>query len=112
MQTVRRDYCRSSMMSYSNRIDNTHYRINMDETAELLNCTPNRTVHMKGEKTVSVMIGGTTSMIFTLDVSVAMDGTKLPLFVIFKATPGGSVEKQPKTYCLIELLVASKRKGG
>ncbi len=49
---------------------------------------------MKGEKPVSVMIVGTTSMKFTLAISVAIDGTKPPLFTIFKATPGGSVEKQ------------------
>ncbi len=94
MQPVRRDYCRRLMMTYGNRIDEPHYLINMDETAVFLNCIPNRTVYMIGEKTISVMIEGTKSMRFKLAISVAMDGTKLPFFVIFKATPGGSVAKQ------------------
>ena len=59
-----------------------------------LDCAPNRSVHVKGEKTVSVMIGSASSMRFTLAVSVAMDSSKLPFFVIFKGKPGGTIEKQ------------------
>ncbi len=43
---------------------------------------------------MSIMIGGASSAPFTLAVSVSMDGTKLPLFVIFEGKPGGTVEKQ------------------
>ena len=94
MQPIRQQFCRRLMTSYKHRINDPYFLVNMDETAVYLNCSPNRTVHMKGEKTVSVMIGGASSMRFTLAVTVAMDGTKLPLFVIFKGTPGGKVEKQ------------------
>ena len=80
MQPVRRDYCRRLMNSNRNRINDPRYLINMDETAVFLNCAPNCTVHVKGEKTVSVMIGSASSMRFTLAVSAAMDGRKLPLF--------------------------------
>ena len=94
MQSVKQDYNRRVMTSFNTRIRDPHYLINMDETAVYLNCSPSRTVHQKGEKTVSIMIGGTSSRRFTLAVTVAMDGTKLPLFVIFKGVPGGRVEKQ------------------
>ncbi len=43
---------------------------------------------------MSVLIGSASSMRFTLAVSVAMDGSNLPLFFMFKGKPGGSVEKQ------------------
>ena len=43
---------------------------------------------------MSVMIGGASSMRFTLAVTTVMDGTKLPLFVIFIGVPGGHVERQ------------------
>ena len=43
---------------------------------------------------MTVNIGSASSKRFTLAVTVAMDGTKLPLFVILKGTLGGSVEKQ------------------
>ena len=33
-------------------------------------------------------------MRFTLCVSIAMDGTKLPLFVILNGKPNGNIEKQ------------------
>ena len=41
-------------------------------------------MHSTAEKTVTVNIEGSTYSRFTLAVSIAMDGTKLPLFVIFK----------------------------
>ena len=65
----------------------------MDETAVYLNCRPTRTVHPTREKTVAANIGGATSSRFTFAVSIAMDGTKLPLFVIFKGQRGGKQEK-------------------
>ena len=94
MQSVRQQYCRHIMTSYANNINNPHYFVNMDETAIYLNCSPKRTVHAKGEKTVPIMLGGASGMRFTLAVSVAMDGTKLPLFAIFKGVPGGSIDRQ------------------
>ena len=40
------------------------------------------------------MIGGSSSICFTLAVTVAMDGTKLPLFVMFKGKQRGTEKKQ------------------
>ena len=93
MQSVKQDFCRRLISSYNNTIGNPFLLVNMDETAVHLNCSPNRTVHPKGEKTVSIMIGGTSSTRFTLAFSVAMDGSKLPSFAIFKGVPGGRVDK-------------------
>ncbi len=66
--------------------------VNMDETAFFFDCKPKRAVYMKGDKTVSIRVGGGTGKRPTLCLPVAFDGTKLPLFVIFKATPCGLVE--------------------
>ena len=73
-------------------MDNPKYFLNMDETEVFLNCAPNRTVYPKGENKVSIMVGGSSSMRFTLAVIIAMDGRKLPFFVIFKGKPSGSIE--------------------
>ncbi len=62
----------------------------MDETAIYFHCKPKRTVPRKGDKT---MIGRSSSRRLTLCVSVALDGTKLPLFVIFKGKSGGSIDR-------------------
>ena len=50
------------MTSYHNLIGNPKYLLNMDETAVYLNCAPNRTAHPKGEKTISIMVGGSSFM--------------------------------------------------
>ena len=86
-----RDYHRSVITSFHNRTNNPKLLVNMDDTAIHRNCAPNRTMHHKGARTVSIRIAGTESMRFTLSVTAAMDGTKLPLFVILKGRPGGSI---------------------
>ena len=68
------------------------FLINMDETVVHFNYPPTRTVHTKGKKTASVNIQG-GSLRVTVAVSIAMNGTKLPLFLIFMGKLGGSVEK-------------------
>ena len=67
--------------------------MNMDETAVYMNCSPKHPVHVKIENTLSIMILASTSMRFTLAVTIAMDGTKLTLFVIFKGTPVGVLRR-------------------
>ena len=86
MKSVRRYFCHRLMTSYKARINYPHLLINMDEIAIYLNCSPNRTVHMKREKTLAVNIAGALSMRFTLAVTVVIDRTKLPLFLVFKGT--------------------------
>ena len=93
MQSVKQDFCRCLMTSYNNTLRNPRFLVNMDETAVYLNCSPNRTVHPKREKTVPIMIGGTFSTRFKLAISDATDDSKLPLFVIFKGIPDGRIDK-------------------
>ena len=93
MQDVKEDFCPHLMTSFKSHIDDPRYFINMDEAAVYLNCAPNRTGHPRGERTVSTMDGGGCSAIFTLAVCLVMDGSKLPLFIIFKGVPGGRVDK-------------------
>ena len=92
-QSVKVDYCRRLMTSYNSHILDPRYLLKMDETALYLSYSPNPTVHPKGQNTVSIMVGGSSSMRFTLAVTVAMDGTKLPLFVTLKSVPNGRVDK-------------------
>ena len=93
MQSVKRDCCSRLMRMYLYCINNPLFFVNMDQTAVYLNCPPKRTVDGKGKKIISIRVRGTASMRFTLCIAVAMDGTKLPLFVICKGKPNGNVEK-------------------
>lgn len=65
----------------------------MDETVAYLNCSTTRTLPPTGDKPVAVNIGGATSSRFTLAVSFAMHGTKLPIFVLLKKQRGEKIEK-------------------
>ena len=111
MQPVKRDFCRRIMTSYQSKIRDPKYLVNMDETAVYLNCTPNRTVHPTGEKTVAIMIGRSNPTRITVAVSVAMDGSKLPLFVIFRGKPGGRVEKSLQEIVPDGIVGCVQRKG-
>lgn len=68
--------------------------INMDQTAVFFEAKSSTTVDKKGKSTVSAKDSGSNSKQCTVVVCVAADGTKLPLFFIFKATPGKRVEKE------------------
>ena len=59
-----------------------------------LNCALKPTVHLKGQKRFSVIIGASSSSRFTLTVIVVMDGTKLPLILIIKRKQKVAVEKR------------------
>ena len=66
----------------------------MNQTAVYLNCSLNCTVVTKGKCTISIRIGRSSSIQFTVCVSIATDGTKLPWFAIFKGKPNGNIEKK------------------
>ena len=59
----------------------------------------------RGAKTVSVRRGSTANERRTVCVTVAADGSKLPLFVIFKGTAYA-------LSCQMACMVAHRRKGG
>ena len=46
-QSEHRDYSRMVMMTYINRINDSHYLVNMDEMVVCLSLSPKRTVHLK-----------------------------------------------------------------
>ena len=72
--------------------------INMDQTPYNPKDAPTKTLAQKGSKTVSVKELKSTVGRITACLSVCANGTKLPPLVIFKALPGGNVEKELKTY--------------
>ena len=111
MQTVKRSYCQQLMTSYRQKIDNPKYLINMDETCVHIKCTPNRTVHPTREKAVAILIGRSNPDRIAVAVSVAMDATKLPLFVIFKGKPIGRIEKSLPEIVPQGLVGCVQRKG-
>ena len=67
--------------------------VNMDETAIYFDTPHHTTVNVRGAKTVSVRRGSSSTQRCTLCITVAADGAKLPLFVIFKARPNGTIAK-------------------
>lgn len=88
IQSVKQDFCFRVMPNFRNRITNESSLVNMDETEIHLNCSPNTTINLFGERTIAIFVDGTSSMHLTHPVSVTMDETKLPLFLIFEGKPG------------------------
>ena len=65
--------------------------VNMDETAVYFDTHHNYTISEKGAKTVSVPRGSSVNKRCIVCIAVAADGTKLPLFVIFKGAVNGPI---------------------
>ena len=93
MEETRQVYCTRVMEIYHRSIANPMLFVNMNETNMHFNCKPTRTVHPTGERTISVTIGGATTARLIACVAVALDGTKLPLFLVFKGKPDGKIER-------------------
>ena len=74
------------------------YFVNMDQSAIYYESRPRTTVHLKGEKTISIKSSSGSNHRATICLAVAMDGTKLPPFIIFKAQPGGRIESNISKY--------------
>ncbi|KAE9264982.1 hypothetical protein PR003_g32604 [Phytophthora rubi] len=69
-------------------------RVNMDETAVFFEMTANTTINSKNARTVSIRSTGSNARRLTACVACAEDGTKLPLFVVFKAKASATIEKK------------------
>eukprot|EP00171_Calliarthron_tuberculosum_P018575 IDg18575t1 len=80
MQYFKKYFARRVITLFKNRVHDMRLFCNMDETAVKLT----NAVHTKGDNTVSVHNGGSSANRCTVFVTVAMDGTELLLFVIFK----------------------------
>eukprot|EP00171_Calliarthron_tuberculosum_P016779 IDg16779t1 len=92
MQSVKKYFTRRVMTSFKNRVHDPRFFCNMDETAVYFDLKPIRTVHTNGEKTVFIRIGRSSANRCTVCVTISMDATKLPLFVIIKRTPRGRID--------------------
>ena len=79
------------MTMYNMRVSNPNFLSNMGQTLVYMNCAPNRTVQRRGKRTVSIRTGVSSSNRIALAVTVAMDGTKLPLFCTIKGKKGGKI---------------------
>ena len=67
------------------------YILNMDQTPLNFSLEDGKTLHLKGERTVTVRSTGGSKARTTVSLTVAMDGTKLKPFVIFKGTANGRI---------------------
>lgn len=85
---------------------------NMDETPMTFDVVGNRTVHIRGEKTVNVRTTGSEKSHFTVVLACLADGTKLKPMLIFKrktmpkekCPPGVIVKVHPKGWMDEELV--------
>jgi hypothetical protein len=68
--------------------------VNMDETAVYFESKSNTTVSRRGVKTVPERDSGSNAKRCTVCVAVAADGTKLPLFFVFKGSPNARIEER------------------
>ena len=73
-----------------------------------LNCAPQITEHRKGERTISMELGGFSSRL-TLCFAVAEDGIKITLFVIMKGEPDCRIEKSLRELLPHDILGCNQR---
>eukprot|EP00171_Calliarthron_tuberculosum_P022923 IDg22923t1 len=88
MQSVKKDFALRVMTSFKNHVHDPRFICKMEKTAVYFDFKPTRTALTKGKKTVSICICGSSANRCTVCVTVAMDGTKLSLLVIFKGVDG------------------------
>ena len=88
IRSAKHDYCRRVMIMYNMQVANPKYICNLDQTPVYMNCGPTRTVHRRGERSVSIRTGGPSSSSITVAATIAatdaIDVTKLSLFCMFK----------------------------
>jgi len=93
------------------RLDNDfddEFIINMDETPVFFDLVPNKTVSVKGSKSVIVRTSGSDKKHVTVMLAVAANGSVLPAIVIFKGKrPLKDIKKRQKAASL-----PSKKKRG
>ena len=77
-----------------------------------MNYCPKRSVHPKVQKTVSIKLGGAGSYQLMIADAVAINGTKLALFFIFKGQPEKKWENHSLTEHQRECLQQFKRERG
>ncbi|GMF38787.1 unnamed protein product [Phytophthora lilii] len=68
--------------------------VNMDEMAVHYEQTATTTIASTNSSSVAIRGSGSNSQRLTACITCAQDGTKLPLFLVFKAKPRGTIEKK------------------
>lgn len=63
--------------------------VNMDEPALFFEARVRSTKHHTGARSISIRASGSSNGRMSACVSIACDGTKLPLFLLFKGKPDG-----------------------
>ncbi len=86
-------FCSRILSSFQKRVNYAHYFVNIDQTPVFMNFAPHHTVRRKGKKYCVHTSRGVNLQRFSLAVAVAMDGTELFLFVVFKVIPGGVIDR-------------------
>ena len=81
---------------------NEHYFMDMDKRAVYFDNNHNYTLNERGARTVSVQWGSTANKRCIFRVTVASDGSRLPLFVIFKGTAEGRQTESHKHHNFID----------
>jgi len=92
-EKMRDEFAKDVMSQIHLRKTPPKYFINMDETAVYFNPRVHYTIDEMGAETVCVRQGKRATSRLTACVSVAHDGTKLPLFLIFKGAENGPIAK-------------------
>ena len=64
---------------------------NMDETPIFFNMPSNKTIEIKGKKTVQIVTQNQEKMRVSLILAVLADGTKLPPYIIFKGNNSSTI---------------------
>lgn len=110
MLTAKRDYCLRVITAFYKRVGKPKLLCNMDQTPLYMNFAPNRTVHHKGEHNLSIRTGGSSSARIAVAVTVAMDGSKFPLFYVFKCKTVSKIRSSLDAILQLESCAQCKQK--
>ncbi|GMF65642.1 unnamed protein product [Phytophthora lilii] len=86
--------------------------VNMDEMAVHYEQTATTTIASTNSSSVAIRGSGSNSQRLTACITCAQDGTKLPLFLVFKAKPRGTIEKKLDKLLPLVVLAAPKKMDG
>ena len=82
--------------SQSNR--DKRFIINMDQTPIFFSMVPNTTSNRVGDRSVNVRLSSGSTMCVTVALTVTAAGGLLPRMFVFKAKPGGHVQRELRNF--------------
>ena len=83
-------------LSQSNR--DKRFIINMDQTPIFFSMVPNTTLNCVGDRSVNVHSSSGSTMRITVALTVTAAGGLLPPMFVFKAKPGGHVQRELRNF--------------